>query len=766
MLAVLFLPFPKGTSYGNTNVAFILLIFIVWLFRVSTRRAEPPGRTPLDVPIIGLVMAYCISFYNVQPEYFALAWGLFMSFLTYLLIYFMVIAIVKSTDGRAEAVPRPDDLVRAHVPVRALRAAPPGHDADPGMDLLRRHPGGHGSGVRVGSTFLDYELFGEYCALNLFLQMFLFTRATTQSRRYLIVGIMGLTFFCLFSTVTRGAIISFMVGSAYLMWLSRHRLNFVRLVMVFALAIPLIFGADYIVANFTNSDSVLERLFGTELKGGVPETRSEVWSQSLESVLRSPWIGHGPYMASRVGVHVQYWPHNVYIFYAYITGVFGLAFFLWFLWGLWQVEPAARAEPGQRHLDRGRDAAQPRHAVHVHDRPDQDRLPAQRAVLVLRLVPVRPDLRDQPGRPARGRGARPRRWKSRRAAIAARPRPTGTHRRAPGDPARVGPTRRAAIRDRRPAADGRRRGRLGRVRPGPSRLPLRPAHRVAPPDDRVLRRRGALVDGARRRRSHRRRAAAVPRQGHAVLGARRAARRRRRGRRRADRARPRRRRARGPALARAARPGARVAGPRHQPRARHAGAGPRADADAQWKAFDAKLRNQVRKAEKSGLRCVRGHGPGRGLPSRVLREHARPGHAGDGGALLRARARALRRRRRPAGRLARRHPDRRHVRRRARDDVRRPVGLVAAPLLRAVPEQPALLGGRPRRHRRRGAALRLRAQPAGLGHVPLQGAVRRGAAAAGLPVRAGHGHGRCPRWRTRSRRSTWPSASGSACRWR
>ncbi len=141
MLAVLFLPFPKGTSYGTTNVAFILLIFIVWLFRVSTRRAEPPGRTPLDVPIIGLVMAYCVSFYNVQPQYLTLAWGLFMSFLTYLLIFFMVIAIVRTTDGRAEAVPRADDLVRPHVPVRALRAAPPGHDADPGVDLLRRHPG-------------------------------------------------------------------------------------------------------------------------------------------------------------------------------------------------------------------------------------------------------------------------------------------------------------------------------------------------------------------------------------------------------------------------------------------------------------------------------------------------------------------------------------------------------------------------------------------------------------------------------------------------
>ena len=182
MLAVLFLPFPKGTSYGNTNVAFILLIFMVWLFRVTTRRAEPPGRTPLDVPIIGLVMAYCISFYNVQPEYFALAWGLFMSFLTYLLIYFMVIAIVKTTEDVQKLLFVADHLVRAHVPVRALRAAQPGHDADPGLDLLRRDSAADsGSGVRVGSTFLDYELFGEYCALNLFLQMFLFTRATTQS---------------------------------------------------------------------------------------------------------------------------------------------------------------------------------------------------------------------------------------------------------------------------------------------------------------------------------------------------------------------------------------------------------------------------------------------------------------------------------------------------------------------------------------------------------------------------------------------------------
>ena len=45
-IATILLPFPKATSYGNTNVTFVLLIFIVWLFRVSTRRVARPEPAP------------------------------------------------------------------------------------------------------------------------------------------------------------------------------------------------------------------------------------------------------------------------------------------------------------------------------------------------------------------------------------------------------------------------------------------------------------------------------------------------------------------------------------------------------------------------------------------------------------------------------------------------------------------------------------------------------------------------------------------------
>jgi len=97
MLTVLFLPFPKGTSYGSTNMAFMLLVFIVWVFRISSGRAKAIGSTPLDIPILGLVMAYGLSFYNVAlPEHIPLAWGQFTRFLTYVFLLYLVINIVRS----------------------------------------------------------------------------------------------------------------------------------------------------------------------------------------------------------------------------------------------------------------------------------------------------------------------------------------------------------------------------------------------------------------------------------------------------------------------------------------------------------------------------------------------------------------------------------------------------------------------------------------------------------------------------------------------
>jgi integral membrane sensor domain MASE1 len=52
------LPFPRGTVFGSTNLALILMLLVVWLLRFTTRSAPGPRRTPLDAPITVLLVMY------------------------------------------------------------------------------------------------------------------------------------------------------------------------------------------------------------------------------------------------------------------------------------------------------------------------------------------------------------------------------------------------------------------------------------------------------------------------------------------------------------------------------------------------------------------------------------------------------------------------------------------------------------------------------------------------------------------------------------
>jgi O-antigen ligase len=346
VLTVLMLPFPKGTSYGSTNVAFIALLFIVWLFRVSTKRAEPAGRTAVDIPILCLVMAYAVSFYNVQPGHMSLAWGQFNRFLTYVFLMYMVINVVRTSSDVAKLFTAQAISCFLVCLFGIYEQIRPGTAVVPGWIDFSGTFSSMGQGVRIGSTFLDYELFGEYCGLNLIMQMFLFTRASSMTRRFLIVGLMLLTFYCLFATVTRGALIAFMSGLLYLTWLSRKRLNFVRLTTAVLLTIGLLAAGDFIVSHYTNSFSTFERLFSTELKDGMPDSRAPAWKAVMAEVEKKPILGHGPYYSLERGLGLEWWPHNVYLYYAYIVGLVGLACYLWMLFALWRASPPRAASLG------------------------------------------------------------------------------------------------------------------------------------------------------------------------------------------------------------------------------------------------------------------------------------------------------------------------------------------------------------------------------------------------------------------------------------
>ena len=337
---VFLLPYPKGTVFGSTNLAFILLVFVIWLLRLSLRMSPPARSSPMNVPIFGLVLWYILSFYNVRTEAgLELAIVNFELFASCILLYYLIInSIHTQADLRrlhmAQMVTALGVFLIAawelHFPGRVLIPGLLDFTATVGNDFNTRN-------VRVGASFRDYELLSEFCGITLLLTSFLFLRARSQTRRVLL-GLFGiLNLYTMFTTVTRGVIVALAASIPYLFYVIRRRLNPVRFMSAVSLILALAVGMNFLVAHYTNSGNMFERLGQTKVVHGiVPEARAGPWTNAWKRSLVHPLIGQGPYYGDLPG-YETWWPHNVYLFIANLVGFPGLGFYLLILWGLFSL---------------------------------------------------------------------------------------------------------------------------------------------------------------------------------------------------------------------------------------------------------------------------------------------------------------------------------------------------------------------------------------------------------------------------------------------
>jgi len=331
------LPFPRSTVFGSTNLAFVLLMLVIWLLRVAQRQMAPPRRTPLDAVMVALFISYVVSFYNIANGVeLTLALERFEIIVACMLMFFVVVNTVRTEDDFRRLLHFQAAAVAAICLLGVWELANPGSTLVPGWIDFRATLGQVFStrGVRPGSMFYDFELLSEFCALNTVTVLFLLLRAGSGARRVLFGALLGVVVFMLFATCTRGSIISLVVGLPYFMWLIRRRLTFVGTVTVLALGVAIVLGMEFYVTNFTRSGSVFERLAQTTFVGYIPDSRVEAWSGAWERIFEHPLIGHGPYYSARTGTRIWFWPHCLYLYVANNIGFIGLAIFLWFLFTL------------------------------------------------------------------------------------------------------------------------------------------------------------------------------------------------------------------------------------------------------------------------------------------------------------------------------------------------------------------------------------------------------------------------------------------------
>lgn len=339
---LLALPFPRSTVFGSTSVAFILILLVIWLLRLSQRMAATPQRTPLDVPIVGLVIAYIVSFYNLRNNtelYAALANT--QLFAACLLLFYLIVNNARRTE----------DLKRFHlfqvaslVTVLLLslwELRHPGQVFIPGwLDFSVIEGPIESQGLelhqtRIGGPFFDFELMCEYCALSFLLLIFLIAQARSAIRKTFLTLMLLVTGFLMFATVTRGGFVALGLGLAYLGWLVRKRMNFVPLTILLVAGVVFFFATNYYVSHFTGSGDLLGRLEGTKFVGWMPESRARTWPLAWERMMMHPIIGHGPVYTYQIGTTFYFWPHDLYLFVANLVGLVGLSFFLGMLAILW-----------------------------------------------------------------------------------------------------------------------------------------------------------------------------------------------------------------------------------------------------------------------------------------------------------------------------------------------------------------------------------------------------------------------------------------------
>lgn len=339
-MLVMMLPFPRNVSFGSTNLAFILLLLLVWLLRYTQRDAAAPRRTPLDAALAGMVLAYVLSFYNVDRAFsFQRGVTIFMLFLGCVMMFYLI-----TSNVRTEAHLRRFHLfqVAGTSVIYAFclwELAFPGHELIPGWIDFR------GIGVemvatknyRVGGPWIDYELLSEFAAMNVIFFLFLLSQARSGARRVVFSTLLFVSGLVLFATVTRGGILALSAGVAYLLYLIRRRVNIVPLTIIGVSLAVLVWVLNYYVKNFTVAGDLFARLGETKFRGVIPDSRAEIWPQAWERWMEHPLIGHGPFYSAEHGLKLWFWPHDLPLFIGNCFGFLGLGFFLAIMWGFWKL---------------------------------------------------------------------------------------------------------------------------------------------------------------------------------------------------------------------------------------------------------------------------------------------------------------------------------------------------------------------------------------------------------------------------------------------
>ncbi len=327
------LPFSATTVLGPTSSLAIFLVSLVWMVRAASGRAQATWKTPIAVPLIFFLVMHVLSFYHTPS-------GLVMDAaikkvliqVSAVLLLFLMLNFITNEKWLKRMVWASSLTCAVIIALSLIELWFPSLRLIPWFTLSGSPPEkGYFEARWIWGPFRDGELLGEYMAISAPLQAFMFSRSRSIFMKSFWALMMLGALITALGTMHRMPLVSMCLGLLYLIFLFRKRMKTYQFMGVLLIGVSAVATFEFVMAEFTPTGSVLERIEKTKFYGIVPDSRRVPWQQAWERSLEYPWIGHGPHYDITHTMGKMYNPHSTYLYYFYTIGVIGVALFIWLL---------------------------------------------------------------------------------------------------------------------------------------------------------------------------------------------------------------------------------------------------------------------------------------------------------------------------------------------------------------------------------------------------------------------------------------------------
>ena len=193
----------------------------------------------------------------------------------------------------------------------------------------------------ITGPFNAVGITAEYLVLQCMILMYYFLFVGKFKK--ILIAILFCNMLLLIGTANRGGFLSFLLSLVIFPFYFKERLGIKKSILtVLTLSIILLL-ASYIMVSFSDYDIMYKRLSDTEFDGITPDTRSGAkgWPMVIEKIAKKPIIGYGPLTIGARDLRglppdvLGGYPHNLYLFILYTTGITGLAAYSFLGFNYW-----------------------------------------------------------------------------------------------------------------------------------------------------------------------------------------------------------------------------------------------------------------------------------------------------------------------------------------------------------------------------------------------------------------------------------------------